>query len=49
MDAITLLLEDHQSQRKLCKEFAGTTEREVESRKNLLGRLEIVLRAQTSI
>lgn len=49
MDAITLLLDDHKMLRKLSKEFADTTERAVETRKKLLDRLEIELKAHTTI
>jgi iron-sulfur cluster repair protein YtfE (RIC family) len=49
LDAITLLREDHELLRKLSKELAETTERAVETRKKLLKRLEIELKAHTSI
>ncbi len=49
MDAITVLREDHEMLRKLCKEFAETTERAVETRQKLLQRLEIELTAHTTI
>ena len=49
MDAITLLREDHKLLRKLSKELAETTERAVETRKKLLKRLEIELKAHTTI
>lgn len=49
MDAITLLLKDHEMLRKLAKEFADTTEKEVDKRKTLLKRLESELKAHTTI
>jgi iron-sulfur cluster repair protein YtfE (RIC family) len=49
LDAITLLREDHELLRKLSKELAETTERAVETRKKLLKRLEIELKAHTTI
>jgi iron-sulfur cluster repair protein YtfE (RIC family) len=49
LDAITLLREDHELLRKLSKELAETTERAVEARKKLLKRLEIELKAHTTI
>ncbi len=49
MDAITLLREDHKLLRKLSKELAETTEAAVATRKKLLKRLEIELKAHTTI
>lgn len=49
MDAITLLRDDHQLLRKLSKELAETTEKAIETRKKLLTRLEIELKAHTTI
>lgn len=49
MDAITLLRDDHQLLRKLSKELSETTEKAVETRKKLLRRLEIELKAHTTI
>jgi hemerythrin superfamily protein len=49
MDAVTLLREDHKMLRKLCEEFAETTERAVETRKKMLKRIEAELAAHTSI
>jgi iron-sulfur cluster repair protein YtfE (RIC family) len=49
VDAITLLLEDHEMLRELAKEFAATTEREVDARRKLLKRLEGELKAHTTI
>lgn len=49
MDAITLLLDDHKMLRKLSEEFAETTERDIDTRKTLLDRLEIELKAHTTI
>jgi iron-sulfur cluster repair protein YtfE (RIC family) len=43
------LREDHELLRKLSKELAETTERAVETRKKLLKRLEIELKAHTTI
>ncbi|MFT3724360.1 MAG: hemerythrin domain-containing protein [Hyphomonadaceae bacterium] len=49
MDAITLLREDHKLLRKLSKELSETTEAAVETRKKLLKRLELELKAHTTI
>jgi hemerythrin superfamily protein len=49
LDAITLLREDHQLLRKLCTDFADTTEQAVKRRKALLKRLETELHAHTTI
>lgn len=49
MDAITLLREDHKLLRKLARQLAETTEAALETRKKLLKRLEIELRAHTRI
>ena len=39
-NAITLLLEDQETLRKLSKDFADTSERAADARKTLLKRLE---------
>jgi iron-sulfur cluster repair protein YtfE (RIC family) len=49
LDAITLLREDHKLLRKLSKEFSETTEAAIETRRKLLQRLEIELKAHTTI
>jgi hemerythrin superfamily protein len=49
LDAIALLREDHQLLRKLSKELADTVEAEADRRKKLLKRLEMELKAHTSI
>jgi iron-sulfur cluster repair protein YtfE (RIC family) len=49
LDAIKLLLKDHELLRKLSKEFADTTEDEVDKRRQLLKRLEAELNAHTTI
>jgi hemerythrin superfamily protein len=49
MDAITLLKEDHKTLRDLTSKLADTTERAVETRKALLGRIETLLTAHTTI
>jgi hemerythrin superfamily protein len=49
MDAITLLKEDHKTLRDLTSKLADTTERAVETRKTLLGRIETILAAHTTI
>jgi iron-sulfur cluster repair protein YtfE (RIC family) len=49
LDAITLLLKDHEMLRELSREFADTTESDVDRRKQLLKRLETELNAHTTI
>ncbi len=49
MDAIKLLLDDHEVLRKLSKELAETSEEEVAKRKKLLPKLETILNAHTKI
>ena len=49
MDAITLLLGDHKLLRELSEKLADTTERAIETRKKLLKRLEMELKAHTTI
>ncbi len=49
MDAIKLLLDDHEVLRKLSKELAETSEEEVAKRKKLLPKLEAILNAHTKI
>ena len=49
MDAISLLLKDHEMLRKLAKEFADTTEDQVDARTKMLKRLENELNAHTTI
>ncbi len=49
MDAITLLREDHEMLRKLCKEFADTTEEEGDKRRKMLKRIEAELTAHTTV
>jgi len=49
MDAITLLRDDHKMLRDLVQKFADTTEQAVETRKKLLKRIEVELKAHTRI
>lgn len=49
MDAIKLLLDDHEVLRKLSKELAETSEEEVAKRKKLLPKLEAILNAHTKV
>jgi hypothetical protein len=49
LDAIALLLDDYKRLRELSEKLADTTERAVETRKNLLKSLEIEFRAHTTI
>ena len=47
--AITLLLEDNETLRKLPRDFADTSERTADARKKLLQRLEGELKARATI
>jgi hemerythrin superfamily protein len=49
LDAITVLRDHHTTLRQLSKELSETTEKAVETRKKLLRRLEIELKAHTTI
>ncbi len=49
MDAITMLREDHKLLRKLSQELADTTEAALVTRKKVLARLEMELKAHTTI
>ena len=49
MDAISLLRDDHELLRKLCTEFAETTESDTDKRRKLLKRIESELAAHTTI
>ncbi|MDP3739115.1 MAG: hemerythrin domain-containing protein [Hyphomonadaceae bacterium] len=49
MDAITLLRDDHTMLRELTQQFADTAEKAVETRKKLLKRIEMELKAHTTI